>query len=469
MSVRLIPDARSGIGRLIAATVGVLLAGAVPAGAQTSRARMIQTMDSIARSPIDEGRIAGLGVAVVHGRDTLLLKGYGQADLEWDVPMPDDAVFEIGSVTKQFTAAAVLKLRDAGKLDLDADITEYLPDFDTQGRRIPVRRLLDHTSGIRSYTEMDAFGELVTRNLPRDSLVARIEMEPFDFTPGSALIYNNSAYFLLGLIIEKVSGRTYEEYVEQELFATLGMERSSYCSNDEVVERRAHGYQLDEEGLVRAPYLDHTWPFAAGSLCSTTGDLVTWLRALHGGRVLPDASYREMITPRPLEDGTPLRYAMGLARTPDPRGRPAIHHGGGIFGFVSDTRYYPDEDLYVAVLINTTGNVSPGAIATDLVDVVLPPPPPAAPRRFEGDTAPLVGTFAGPARGQPITVRVATTGDGLTLAVGDGRPAPLQWVEDWTFRLGGQLITFQRTGDAGPATVLRMDAGGGHYVLKREG
>jgi CubicO group peptidase (beta-lactamase class C family) len=453
----------------VAAVAGGALIWVLPGApaAQESRAQQVERLDSIAASPVREGRVAGLAVAVVRGNDTLLLKGYGQADLEWDVPMADDAVFEIGSVTKQFTAAAVLKLRDEGRLDLDADITRYLPDYPTQGHRIPVRRLLDHTSGIKGYTEMQAFGEIRTRDLPRDSLVVRFGAEPFDFRPGEALIYNNSAYFLLGLIIEHASGESYEDYVEQKLFAPLGMERSSYCSNSEVVERRAHGYQLDGDVLVRAPFLDHTWPYAAGSLCSTAGDLVTWLRALHGGRVLPPASYQEMITPGQLADGTTVRYAMGLARTPDPRGRAAIHHGGGIFGFVSDTRYYPEADLYVVVLVNTAGNLSPAALATELVDVLLPAEP-VARRAFEGDATPLVGTYAGPARGQRLTVRVTSTANGLAMAAGNGRPAPLSWVDGWTFALGGQLITFERADDAGPATVLRLDSGGGHYVLRRQ-
>jgi CubicO group peptidase (beta-lactamase class C family) len=456
--------ARAGVA---AAVVTLCTVACSPTAAQMTRLEQVRVLDSIAKSPVLENRVAGIGVAVVHGADTLLLNGYGRADVEWDVAMPVDAVFEIGSVTKQFTAAAVLQLRDEGKLDLDADLTTYLPGYPTQGHRVPVRRLLDHTSGIRGYTEMKAFDELRTRNLPRDSLVARIAAEPFDFAPGEALIYNNSAYFLLGLIIERVSGMSYEKYIEEKLFARLGMHRSSYCSNSAVVARRAHGYQLTNEGLARAPYLDHTWPYAAGSLCSTTGDLVTWLRALHGGRVLADASYREMITPRPLADGTVVRYAMGLARTPDSRGRPAIHHGGGIFGFVSDTRYYPDDDLYVVVLVNTTGNLSATALSTELVDVILPRPP-VVMRSFKGDVASLVGTFTGAARGGPMSFRVTATGNGLAAAINDGRATPLNWIEGWTFTVGGQVVTFQRSGDNGPATVVRLDSGGGHYVLRRQ-
>ncbi len=450
--------------------ITLLLPGlvAAPADAQTTRAEKIAVMDSIAESPLTEGRVAGLAVAVVQGGDTLLWKAYGEADLEWDVPMTTDAVFEIGSVTKQFTAAAILKLRDEGKLDLDADVSAYLPDYPTQGNRIPVRRLLDHTSGIKGMTEMDSFEDIRGQDLPRDSAVALFSAEPFDFPPGEALIYNNSAYILLGHIIEKVTGRSYEEYVEEELFAEHGMTRSAYCSNREVVERKAHGYQLTREGLVQRPYTSHVWPFSAGSLCSSIGDLVTWLRALHGGEVLPESSYREMITPRPLNDGTPVRYAMGLSLAPDVGGRPVIAHGGGIAGFVSDTRYYPEHDLMVVMLVNTTGNLSPAALAQEIVDVLVPRVPRES-RSFTGSTDELVGTYSGPSRGRVLTVSVTATADGLMAAPeGGDRPAPLEWVEGWTFRLGPvQIVTFEREGETGPARVMRLDGGGSHYVLRR--
>ena len=251
---------------------------------------------------------------MVRGADTLLLRGYGYADLEWEVPTPPDAAasYEIGSVTKQFTAAAVLKLVDEGRIDLDADVTEYLPDFDTQDHPVPVRRLLDHTSGIQGYTEMPVFGDLMRDPLPRDSLVSLVEAEPFLFEPGTGQIYNNSAFFLLGLIIEEISGDSYEAFVQTRLFEPLGMDRSYYCSVSDIRARRAHGYDAGPDGLQRKAYLDHTWPYAAGSLCSTAGDLVRWNQALHGGRVLSAASYEAMTTPLPLLDGTELEYAMGL-------------------------------------------------------------------------------------------------------------------------------------------------------------
>ena len=456
--------------RLFALALVPMLAalGAPVAHAQPSRAALVARLDSLAGSPVQEGRAVGISVAVVRGTDTLLLRGYGKADVELDVPTPDRAVYEIGSVTKQFTAAAVLRLRDEGKLDLDADVTTYLPNYPTQGHKLPVRRLLDHTSGIKGITEIPAFRSLRVRSLPRDSAVALFATLPFEFAPGEAQIYNNSAYFLLGLIIEKVSGMTYEDYIEQRLFATLGMKDSRYCSNTEVVPRRAHGYQYEGRNVRRADYIDHTWPYSAGSLCSTAADLVTWLTALHGGRVLSPRSYREMTAPARLNDGTELRYGMGLSVGTDIRGTRMIGHGGAIAGFGADARWYPDAQLAVVVLINSNGPVSPSALASELAGELIPPVR-RAQRPFTGDAAPLLGSYAGPSRGREMTVEVTQAAqDGLAISVNGSAPRPLAWVDGWSFRAGDVNLVFQRRGATGPATVLRFDTGGGHYVLRRK-
>src|SRR6185369_14746703 len=186
---------------------------------------------------------------------------------------------------------------------LDDEITKWLPDFDTRGNKVTLRRLLDHTSGIKGITEMPEFGPLSDNSsFPRDSAYALIKRYPFDFKTGEAQVYNNSAFWLLGLVIEKASGMSFEDYVEKNLFQPLGMKRSMYCHSEENIERRAHGYQVRNGQIRRAPTNVHTWPFSAGSLCSTAGDLVTWLEALHGGKVLSPNSYAEMIAPAKLND-----------------------------------------------------------------------------------------------------------------------------------------------------------------------
>jgi CubicO group peptidase (beta-lactamase class C family) len=445
-----------------------LVAAAARPGAAQSGPTLARTLDSLAGSGVVEKRAVGLVAAVVKGSDTLLLKGYGRADLEWDVPMPADAMFEIGSVAKQFTAAAVLQLRDEGKLGLDDDVTKWLPDFDTRGNKVPLRRLLDHTSGIVGITEIPEFGVLVSNpRFPRDSGYALIKRQPFQFPTGTAQVYNNSAFWLLGLVVEKASGMTYEDYVEKKIFAPLGMTRSMYCNSAEDVPRRAHGYAIQNGVVRRAMTNVHTWPFAAGSICSTAGDLVTWLRALHGGRVLSPKSYAEMITPSKLNDGTPLRYGMGIGVGTDALGRRFIGHGGSIDGFRAEANWYPDAQTAVVVLMNTASNLDPGAVAVELSAEVVPGTRPAA-ARFTGDPAPLLGKYQGPSRGRDMVVEVTQTPQGVAFSVNGSPPRVLPWVEGLTFRGGTSLLTFRRpAGSAGPAMELRFDAGSGYYILSR--
>jgi CubicO group peptidase (beta-lactamase class C family) len=264
-----------------------------------------------------------------------------------------------------------------------------------------------------------------------------------------------------------VTGQKYEEYVADHLFRPVGMTSSYYCSENAVREKRAHGYDASPDGLVRKAYLDHTWPFAAGSLCSTVGDMVAWNQALHGGRVVSDASYRAMTTPRPLVDGTPIRYAMGLGV--DSRGgRRTIAHGGGINGFLSDGRYYPDEGLIVIVLQNTAGAPGPGALGQALVDLVLGPLPETVATPFTGDVDELLGTYVGPSRGREMRMVVSRAGDDLVFAPEGAPPQAAmrpKHVDGLTWEQGGTRLWFVRGG--GAIVELRVDQGGGHYVLKR--
>jgi CubicO group peptidase (beta-lactamase class C family) len=433
---------------------------ATDAAAQAGRT-LAEQLDSIAGSGVLANRAVGTVAAVVMGNDTLLMKGYGQANVEWDVPMPADAMFEIGSVTKQFTAAAILQLRDAGKLSLDDEITKWLPDFDTRGNTLTVRRLLDHTSGLVGLTEMPEFDLLVwNQRFPRDSAYALIKRYPFQFPTGTAQMYNNSAFWLAGLIVEKASGMTYEDYVEQRIFAPLGMTHSMYCNSGESVPRRANGYSVQNGVIRRAPTNVHTWPFAAGSLCSTAGDLVTWVNALHGGKVLSPESYREMITPSTLNDGTPLRYGLGIGVGKDSRGLTYIGHGGTVTGFTAEAGWYPDAQLAVVVLTNSGGSIDAGDVAGELAAALLPGEvPTVAP--FTGDAAPLVGTYRGPGRGRDMVIQVTQAPQGIAVSINGGSTRPIPWVEGMTFRVGSNFLTF-RGGD------LHLSGSSAYTVLKRQ-
>ncbi|MGQ0643245.1 MAG: serine hydrolase domain-containing protein [Gemmatimonadaceae bacterium] len=434
----------------------VLLALAPPVGAQrANRAAAIAAIDSLVAANLKDGRAAGMSVGVVRGNDTLVLKAYGKADLELDVPTPQGAVYEIGSVTKQFTAAAMLLLVEEGKLSLDDDLTKHLPDYPTAGNTIPLRRLLDHTSGIKGYTELPKFQQIMTRKLPKDSLVAIFKDQPFDFPTGQGLIYNNSAYFLVGMIIEKVAGMPYGDFVRKRLFEPLGMRDSHYCNERQIVKNRAHGYDMSPAGLMLKGYLDHTYPYSAGSLCSTAGDLVTWLRGLHGGKVLPDRSYHLLVTPEPLADGAKVRYAKGLGIY-SLGGHRAIEHGGGINGYLSSTIWLPDEKLGVVVLVNTAGPVSPDNIAVSIVDIVLGRKPEAAGVPLTSDVAPYTGTYEGPGRGARLTMTFVSD-SGYLATQGQGAPnvSRLRYMGNDAFVRGREIFTFVR--DSDKVVSVRVD------------
>lgn len=432
------------------------------------RATLVAALDSAARAHVAHEMVPGVSVAVVRAADTLLMRGYGYADLEWGIPTPEDASasYEIGSVTKQFTAAAIMKLVDEGQLDLEADFTQYLPDFDAQGHVVPLRRLLDHTSGIKGYTEMPVFWEEIAgEELPRDSLVSLVESEPFEFEPGTAQIYNNSAYFLLGLIIEKVSGQSYEEYVREHLFEPLGMEHSYYCSESAIHPRKAHGYDGTPDGLVHKAYLNHTWPYAAGSLCSTAGDLVRWNQALHGGRLVSADSYRAMTTPRPLSDGTELEYAMGLG-VGERAGDRVIAHDGRINGFRTSGSYYPEDELVIVVLQNSTAPQSPGLLGNAIADLIYGSVPDPVAMSYTGDLDVLVGEYAGPARGTHLHLTVSRDGEELVFTIrGQEESQRPIHVGDGVWQAEGRRFRFDVAGDR--ALELMLAQGAGRYRLRR--
>jgi CubicO group peptidase (beta-lactamase class C family) len=399
------------------------LALALPAGlpAQTLGGRFLDAaIDSAVADHLASGRVAGVTVAVARGEDLLHLQGYGHADLELGVPTPLDAVYEIGSVTKQFTAVLTLMLVEDGLLDLDADISEYPPTFDTGGRRVPLRRLLDHTSGMKGYTETAVFGALATQALPPDTLLRLMEREEWDFEPGYGLIYNNTAYFLLGRILEEVSGSTYADLLTERILEPLGMDDTHYCDPARIVPGRAKGYRATPDGMAQAPYLDHRWPFAGGSMCSTARDLIRWNRALHGGYVLEPESYQALVTPEPLADGSPIFYAKGLVHREDDYGE-VIEHGGGIFGFLSTVRYYPREELTLVVLQNTAGEKRPGEVLEGVASLLLPRSVAVAEAvAYSGDLSLLAGTYRGPARGRSLEVGIRADGTALYARVDDG-------------------------------------------------
>ncbi len=293
----------------------------------------------------------GAAVIVVKDGKVIFRKGYGLANLELGVKIEPDMIFRIGSITKQFTAIAILMLAEQGKLSLEDEIIKFLPDYPTQGHRITIEHLLTHTSGIKSYTGLPEWRPQWRKDVSIKELIDVFKDKPMEFAPGEKWNYNNSAYVLLGAIIEKISGQSYAEFLEKNIFAPLGMKSTFYDDTARVIARRAAGYSKGKDGYVNCDYLSMTWPHAAGALVSTVDDLALWDAALYTEKLVKSVSLKRAWTPYTLKSGKPTKYGYGWGML-SLAGRRAIEHGGGINGFTCDAVRLPDDRVYVAILTN---------------------------------------------------------------------------------------------------------------------
>jgi len=263
-------------------------------------------------------------------------------------------------------------LQDQGKLKVEDPIGKYLSDAPKAWEKVTIHHLLTHTSGIPSYTDDPSYMKSMTKPETVESMIARFKDKPLDFEPGSKFHYDNSGYFLLGAIIDKVSGKTYEAFLKEAIFEPLGMKDTGYDRHATVLPKRASGYDRRGNGLVNTPYLDMSQPYAAGSLYSTVGDMLKWDRALKAGKPVSKAAMAAMFTP--FKDNYAYGWLIG-----DRKGRKQVGHGGGINGFMTEFERYPEEDVCVAVLCNVVP-ANPGKVARDLAGIVF------------GETVPLPKT-----------------------------------------------------------------------------
>ncbi|MDQ8757449.1 serine hydrolase domain-containing protein [Sphingosinicella sp. LHD-64] len=331
-------------------------------------------IDAIARETVQTGQTAGLVVGVSVNGSPVFVRSYGVADIEHNVPVTDRSVFRIGSLTKQFTAAAILLLAEDGRLSLDDPLSTFFPDF-PRGSEVTVRELLRHTGGIRSYTEVsDYFPTLGRQNMTTEQMVSYISNldNLYDFEPGTSYHYSNSGYYLLGAIIEKVSGQSYPAFLKARIFDPLGLRNTAVDDTVEIVADRANGYApvRDRPGaFTNASYIAMSAAGAAGAMRSTAEDLLTWANALLGGRVLRPESLAAMVEPGRLRSGqlsstamaagpswqTVFDYGFGLALRRDEAGRQMIGHNGAINGFHTYSQNFPDQHVSIVLLANADG------------------------------------------------------------------------------------------------------------------
>jgi len=341
-------------GRLLACLLAAGLAVTAYGCKPPEREGLAGEIDAIVLSAMEEGPIAGVSVAVARGSRIVHMDGYGYADLENEIEVTPETVFKIGSITKLFTAAAIVGLEDEGDLSFDDLVTDYIPDYPGNASEVSISSLLSHTSGIKNYTTMDRWWETLALEMSPRRLIGIFENEPFDFRPGTRFSYSNSGYVLLGLIAEEVSGQPFGGLLNERLFVQHGLGAKSYCDDRALIPNRASGYQALEGGFQHAAHVSMSQAYAAGGVCSTGRDLLRWSRILAGGSVVGRDGYELMSEPAALRDGTAIEYGYGMA-IGYLEGHHRISHVGGMLGFAGQIAHYDEDDVTIVVLTNTEG------------------------------------------------------------------------------------------------------------------
>jgi len=365
------PDARSSLGltalhasRMNGYTEVAELLLAKGADAGDEMPAPADLADRFLRSRV-KGKSPGLAVLVARDGKILFEKGYGYACLAHEVPVTPSTKFRIGSITKQFTATAVLRLQEDGKLSVRDKLAKFIPDY-PRGDEVTIEHLLTHTSGIHSYTSKPGFFETVTVPITPEKLIESFRNDAYDFDPGEQWLYNNSGYFLLGHIIAKVSGRSYGEFLRDQLFEPLGMRATGVHDSRAILAHEATGYSYEKGKFKKALNWDMSRAGGAGALYSTVEDLYRWNEGIFNGRVLSQASREAAFTPVKVSSGKkehPYGYGWGLGPH---RGLEVISHAGGLHGFLSYLARYPGADFTVVALTNCSPappELNPTAVA----------------------------------------------------------------------------------------------------------
>ncbi|WP_158549380.1 serine hydrolase domain-containing protein [Lysobacter silvisoli] len=399
----------------------------------------------------------GAALLVARGDQVLYRGALGEASVELGVPLSAERVFRIGSVTKQFAAAGLLKLVEAGKVGLDDPLSKYLPDY-PNGAKITVRQLLNHTSGVKSYTGIPGvMAGPIRMDLSTAQLIDTFEHLPVDFAPGEKWAYNNSGYVLVGAVIEAASGQPWHEYLQQALFQPLGLQHTRWGDDHALIPGQVQGYTLSHGAPAPANYASMSQPHAAGALVSTVDDLLRWNRALHEGKVLRSDLYTAMITPEGAAKAEHYGYGIEHAGF---RNGDALAHSGGIFGFLSFLIYVPGSDVSVAIVQNSDlvarGKRNPEVLARKIAAYAIgqPYPEPVAARPIEPQLKPLEGVY----RMDANTARaMRVVGGRLVSQRIGGQRVPLEALgnDEFLFEDGLSRLRFERDAQ-GRATGVRF-------------
>jgi CubicO group peptidase (beta-lactamase class C family) len=427
-----------------------------PAVRSPSTQQITSKVEEYMRAAVREG-FSG-SILLARGGQPLISNGYGMANLELDVPNTPQTEFRLGSLTKSFTAVAVMILQERGKLKVSDSISKHLPDCPAAWQPITIRHLLSHTSGIPDYTELPDYEP--TKALPASphSLLERIRNKPLDFAPGERFKYSNSGYALLGLIIERASGQPYANFLQDNILKVLGMKHTGYDSHGRILKGRATGYtpKLPEgDTLLNASYVDMSVVYAAGALYSTTQDMFLWDQALQSQKLLSRKSLDEIFTPVKGD------YAYGW-RIMKQFGHPLICHFGRINGFASFLGRFPDDQVTVIVLSNNDGSFGWNA-ATAMAAIALGEPYEIPQERKTITVAPQVlENYVGRYQLTPDFVLTVTCEDGGLMCQGTGQPKA-------TLYAGSETEFYLKVVEAGITFVKNTDGRVTSLVLHQNG
>ncbi len=318
-------------------------------------------------------------------------KAFGMADMEWQIPNTTSTKYRIGSVTKQFTAACILQLAEQGKLSVDDKLSKYIADY-PKGDSITIHMLLNHTSGITNYTNLKEFWPKAILPLSTDSMIALFKHRPLDFSPGTKWSYSNSGYFLLGVIVEKVSGQLFGEYLQEQVINKAGLKNTALDNLDTILQFRAKGYSKNNLGnWQHAMRISMEVPYSAGAMYSTVDDLYTWIKALTGNKIIGAAAVKKMLTPYMNHYG----YGIGIDSV---KKHLRISHSGGIPGFSAFLSFFPDDDICIAAISNNDGDAGKLCMALASIMYDVPVQKPYIPKEVSIQPAILdkyTGTYTG--------------------------------------------------------------------------
>lgn len=332
--------------------------------AQPLKSRLDSLINKQFSNPNDPG---GVFMIARNGKP-IYQKVVGKSNIETRTDLSVESVLQIGSMTKQFTAIAILLLEQEGKLKVEDPMSKYLPDY-PNGHKITIHHLLTHTSGIKDFTKMKALKEIAQKEMSPKMMVDFFKNEPVDFMPGEKFDYNNSGYIVLGYIIELLTGQSYQDFIEEKIFRKIGMTNSFYASDRKIIPKRAYGYQLKETGLVNKTIINYSVPYSSGALMSTLADLLKWQNALRDHIILKKEYADKAFQAYQLNNGEMHGYGYGW-HIRNNEGIITREHGGSIFGFKSMAIYIPKEDVYIVGLTNCDCN-SPTQLVKSMAEVII--------------------------------------------------------------------------------------------------